>query len=75
MAHRSRLPFKRVLNDALRRGLPGGLEEEDEPPFVVNAKTMKLKTGLDPMRLSLLETELDVEQFKSPRGRGTRPGP
>ena len=74
LAHRSRLPFKRVLNEALRRGLPGGTAEGEEPPFVVKAGSMKLKTGLDPMRLARMETDLDVEEFKSRRGRGRRSG-
>lgn len=63
LAHRSRLPFKRVLNDALRRGL-GETAGEPEPPFVVKASPMRLKTGVDPMRLSQFEADFDVEAFE-----------
>lgn len=59
LAKRLRLPFKRVLNDALRRGLCGTAEkaespfaEKTEPPFVVKARPMRLKAGVDLMRVS-----------------------
>ena len=64
LAHRSRLPFKRVLNDVLRLGLRGENMGEPEPPFVVEASPMRLKAGIDPMRLSQFEAGLDVAAFE-----------
>ena len=59
LAKRLRLPFERVLNDALRRGLCETAEkaeppfaEKAEPPFVVKASPMRLKARVDPMLLS-----------------------
>ena len=74
LAHRSRLPFKRVLNDALRAGLRGEKAGVAEPPFVVKASPMRLKAGVDPKRLSQFEAELDVAAFerKTKRLHGTR---
>jgi hypothetical protein len=71
LAHRSRLPFKRVLNDALRLGLRGKTLGEAEPPFVVKASPMRLKAGVDPMRLSQFEADLDVAAFEK---KTKRPG-
>jgi len=74
LAHRSRLPFKRVVNDALRLGLRGENAGEAEPPFVVKASPMRLKAGVDPARLSQFEADLDVAAFeqKTKRLSGAR---
>ena len=64
LAHRSRLPFKRVLNEALRLGLRGETMGEAEPPFVVKASSMRLKAGIDPLRLSQFEADFDVADFE-----------
>lgn len=40
------LPFKTVVNEALRAGLASGLRIEDEP-FSVHARAMGLRPGLD----------------------------
>ena len=69
MAHRSRLPFKRVLNDVLRLGLRGETTGEAEPPFVVKATPMRLKAGVDPMRLSQFEADFDGAAFEEKTGR------
>ena len=64
LAHRSRQPFKRVLNDFLRLGLRGAAPDEPEPPFVVRPSPMRLKAGVDPMRLSQFEADLDIDAFE-----------
>jgi hypothetical protein len=64
LAHRSRLPFKRVLNDVLRLGLRGETTGEAEPPFEVKASPMRLKAGIDPMRLAQFEADFDVAAFE-----------
>lgn len=64
LAHRSRLPFKRVVNDVLRLGLRGETTGQAEPPFVVKASPMHLKAGIDPMRLSQFEADFDLAAFE-----------
>lgn len=63
LAHRTRRPFKRVLNEALRRGLKGSAVDEDQAPYVVKAVPMRLRSGIDPARLAQFESELDIEKF------------
>ena len=69
IAHRSRLPFKRVLNDALRRGLKGETPGGAEPPFVVKAAPMRLCPGIDPMRPAQFETDLEIASFREKTAR------
>ncbi|MEM7051061.1 MAG: antitoxin [Acidobacteriota bacterium] len=57
----SKVSFKQALNDALRRGLRGPRDDEDA--FVVEARPMGLRAGLDPARLSDLAGELEEERF------------
>ena len=59
---RGRKSFKHVLNEAVRRGLKG--EGGDEmPAFVVKARPMGLRAGIDPARLRDLDDELEVQEF------------
>ena len=59
---RGRTRFKQVLNDAVRRGLRG--EGNDQaPPFVITAKAMQLRSGIDPARIRDLDNELEVQEF------------
>jgi hypothetical protein len=69
LSQRSRLPFKRVLNDALRRGLRGASSGGEEPRFVVKASPLQLKAGIDPLRLAHYEAELDVQAFEQKNKR------
>lgn len=64
LSHRSKLPFKRVLNEALRRGLSSEKVVQHEAPYRVQAKPMGLKAGIDPMRLSKFESDLDIDAFR-----------
>jgi len=59
---RSRTSFKQVLNAAVRRGLKGegGAVEK---PFVVTARPLSLRPGIDPARLRELDDELELEEF------------
>lgn len=60
--HRSRQSFKVVLNNAVRRGLrPSGSGKKK--PFVVKARPMGLRSGIDPARLTELADELEVDAF------------
>lgn len=59
---RSRSSFKQVLNAAVRRGLKGehGAAEE---PFVVAARPLGLRPGIDPAQVRELDDELEVQEF------------
>lgn len=59
---RGRTSFKQVLNDAVRRGLKGEGGGQ-MPPFVVEAKAMHLRSGIDPARLRDLDNELEIQEF------------
>ncbi len=55
------LPFRRVVNDALRRGLSP--TREDRPAFRVKPISSPFRPGIDPMRLNQLNDELEVREF------------
>ena len=54
--------FKQALNEAVRRALGGGSGRE-EAPFVVKARDLGLRAGIDPAHLRDLDDELEVEEF------------
>ena len=60
--HRGRKSFKETLNEAVRRGLKGQLDVE-EPAFVVRARAMGLRPGIDPAQIRDLDDELELEEF------------
>lgn len=59
---RGRKTFKETLNEAVRRGLKGSGRDE-EPVFVVKARPMGLRPGIDPARVRDLDDELELEEF------------
>ncbi len=59
---RGRKSFKQTLNEALRRGLKGEGGRE-MPPFMVTARPMGLRAGIDPARLRDLDDELETQEF------------
>jgi hypothetical protein len=61
--HRSRQSFKEVLNTAIRRGLQASAPGKRRKPFVVKARSMGLRTGIDPGRLTELADDLEVDAF------------
>ena len=61
--HRSRKSFKETLNDALRAGLTGKGKQPQREPFVVKARPMGLRPGIDPTSLNKLVDELEVDAF------------
>ena len=61
-AQRGRTSFKQVLNDAVRRGLKGDGIDSDEA-YVVHAKPMRLREGIDPAGLRDLEDEMEIQEF------------
>jgi hypothetical protein len=61
--HRSRRSFKQALNAAVRSGLSGKALPAKGKRFVVKARALKLRTGIDPAGLNRLADELEVESF------------
>jgi hypothetical protein len=61
--HRSRQSFKEVLNNAIRQGLRPSASKRRKP-FVVKARSMGLRTGIDPARLTELADDLEVDAFQ-----------
>ena len=55
-------PFKRVVNDALRRGLSPGVQE-DRPVFRVRPLPGGFRPGVDPLKLNQLNDELEIQAF------------
>jgi len=58
---RSRQSFKQVLNECLRRASRGD-GDETEPRFVVTARPMGLRSGIDPAALHDLDGELEAHE-------------
>ncbi len=61
-AHRTRMSFKAVLNNAVRAGL-GAQAPRRRKAFVVQPQAMHLRTGIDPARLHEVADDLEVEAF------------
>jgi hypothetical protein len=64
--HRSRHSFKQTLNAALRAGLGGKTAGTKRAPFIIKARPMGLRPGLDPAGLNKLADELEVDAFRAP---------
>jgi hypothetical protein len=62
-AHRTRLSFKAVLNNAVRAGLRATSRTGRRNPFVVRAQPMGIRPGIDPARLTELADDLEIEGF------------
>lgn len=61
--HSTGLNFKEALNNGLRRGLAHLAATASPTPFIVRARPMGLRVGLDPTRLHDLEDDLEAEAF------------
>ncbi len=57
--HRSRRPFKQVVNDAIRRGLAPVAHATPKTAYRVKAHVAKLAAGLDRQRFNALADELE----------------
>ena len=62
-AHRSRASFKKTINAAIRAGLAPRPGSAKRAPFVVKAKPMGLRAGIDPAGFNKLADELEVDAF------------
>jgi len=70
--HRSRNGFKQTLNAAVRAGLGQKTARAARRPYVIKARPLGLRAGLDPAGFNKLtdDLELDAVLAKSRSGRG-----
>lgn len=61
-ARRTDQPFKKVVNDTLRRGLSPAMPEA-RPDYKVRPHDSGFRPGVDPMRLSQLNDSLEAADF------------
>ena len=71
--HRSRKSFKEVLNAALRTGLSGKTVKTKARRFVVEARPMGLRAGIDPAGFNRLAHHFEVEAFVEKQAQAGRP--
>ena len=57
------LPFKQVLNDAIRRGILVNKSNQQKKKFKVIPNKSGFVSSLDPYKFNQLVDELDVEDF------------
>ncbi len=63
-AHRSKRPFKQVVNQAIRLGLRAASGPTEPRPFRVRARRLGLRPGIDPTKLNQLADELETEEIR-----------
>ena len=71
--HRSRKSFKETLNAALRAGLSRKPPRTKRSAFIVRARPMGLRAGIDPAGFNKLVDELEVAAFTAKKRPGKRP--
>ena len=73
--HRSRKSFKEALNAGLRAGLGERPAPSASAPFVVKARSLGLRAGVDPAGFNKLADDLEVDAFlKKTRKAAARRG-
>lgn len=72
-AHRKGVPFKRVVNDALRSGLASEMSKKSVTPFLVIPFSLGLRSGVDPDRLNQLADDLEAESYAESLAKPERP--
>ena len=60
------LPFKQVVNDALRRGMSPGRREAPSPEYRVVPRHSGFVPGIDPLKLNQINDQLDADPFSVP---------
>jgi hypothetical protein len=66
--------FKETLNDALRRGLGSSALDGSREPFVIQARPLGLRAGIDPARLRELDDDIEIDEFLRKTARLIRGG-
>jgi hypothetical protein len=67
--HRSRKSFKETLNAAVRAGLGGKPAKTRTTKFIVKARPLGLRSGIDPTSFNKLADELEVDAFLEKNNR------
>ena len=67
--HRERKSFKRVINEAIRRGLEPGRVRKARPPFRVAAHRARLLPGIDRMAFNRMADDLEDQAILSGAGQ------
>jgi hypothetical protein len=62
-ARRTRQSFKQVLNIAVREGLRTSPHAASRRRFIVKARPMRLRAGIDPAQLGKLADDLELAAF------------
>lgn len=70
--HRSRRSFKDALNRAVRAGLAPAPARAPRTRFIVKARPMGLRAGIDPAGLNKLADELEIEATRRTDARTRR---
>jgi hypothetical protein len=70
--HRSRRGFKETLNTALRAALGARSPAAGRGPFVVKARPLGLRAGIDPAGFNKLADEFEADAFLKKHGRDPR---
>jgi hypothetical protein len=73
--HRTRRPFKQVVNDAIRRGLAPRVRDEPQETYRITVHRTKLRPGIDPTSMNRLADELDDEGTIEKETRNQRSSP
>lgn len=64
LAKKSKRSLNAVLNDLVRSALNGeAVKEAARPPYKVETFKLKLRPGLDPVKMSQILADLDVEDL------------
>ena len=62
-AHRSRTSLKKMINAAIRAGLAGKPAKKRRAPYVVKARPMGMRAGLDPAGFNKLVDDLEAQGY------------
>lgn len=61
--HRSRKSFKQTLNAAVRAGLGGKSVRAGATQFIIRARPLGLRSGIDPASFNKLADDLEIDAF------------
>lgn len=67
--HRSRRSFKETLNRAVRAALGRETAPSGRPAFVLTARPLGLRAGIDPTSFNKLADELEADVFREQHTR------
>ena len=65
-ARRLNLPFKQVVNEALRRGLSPAADKDRQPEYRIMPNQSELAPGIDPVRFNQINDQLESGAFSHP---------